>query len=113
MFSVQCVTKVNMSKQDIMWTEYTHGITVTDLEIGSNTYYYVHRDLIMICATMFQKLTAHLQPKRAIDAELVVYIASSSLSMLALLITFTVFCILPKLRATLPGKNNIHWFVLY
>ncbi|XP_045194394.2 uncharacterized protein LOC123550011 [Mercenaria mercenaria] len=99
--------KVKVSELDIPWTQSTDGLVIKDLKIPSNEYYYIDHLHIMICVETFQKIVKHLQPKRTLDAEVIVSIISSSLSILSLLITLVVFCIIPKLRALLPGKNNM------
>lgn len=99
--------KVNISKLDIYWTEAIDGLQIADLKIPSDKYYFTDRLHIMICLETFKKIVKHLQPKRNLNAEMIVSIASSSLSILSLLVTLIVFSMFSKLRTHLPGKNNM------
>jgi hypothetical protein len=99
--------KVNISKVDIPWTNDVDGLDFNTLKIPSNTYYYIDHLHIMICTEMFQKIMHHLTPERTLNAEIIVSITCSSLSILSLFVTFVVYCIIPKLRTPLPGKNNV------
>ena len=99
--------KVNLSKEDVPWTNDLDGIVFNTLKIPSNTYFFIDHLHIMICTEMFQKIVDHMTPERSFTSEVIVSIICSSLSIISLLLTFVVYCLIPKLRTPLPGKNNM------
>ncbi|KAL4224632.1 carbohydrate binding [Mactra antiquata] len=99
--------KVFVSADDIKWSDTLDGIVVDDLKINRATFYYTDDKHIMMCVDQYENLARHLLPKRSLTPEIIVSIVCNGLSITALLITVTTMAILPTLRNSLPGHNNL------
>lgn len=103
----QSCPKVNVSRHKYVWNDKSDGITIGDIEIKSSEYYHIDENHLMMCIDAFKRVISSLPPDRKLGAEAVVSVVSSGLSVVALIITAVVYCILPELRRFIPGKNNL------
>ncbi|XP_045190638.2 uncharacterized protein LOC123547531 [Mercenaria mercenaria] len=111
-FRLTTCPKVNISKLDLPWKKDTDGVSMLkgDFVIDSSEYGFVDEDHIIVCADKYKQYMVHvlqLKQKEQISMESIISIICSLLSILALCFTFFVFCFFPKLRETIPGKNNM------
>ncbi|XP_060607953.1 adhesion G-protein coupled receptor D1-like [Ruditapes philippinarum] len=86
-----------------------------NFQVNSDTFYYIESNSIMLCVEQFQEfLSRHLSKQNSSGSlsdhdfiSTVLSLICSTLSIVSLAITFIIYSILPRLRLTIPGKNNM------
>ncbi|KAL4226103.1 hypothetical protein ACF0H5_014090 [Mactra antiquata] len=104
--------QIALARNDTNWKESDNGVIIErgDFLIKNSEYYLHENGSLIICVKVYEKYMAFLSNNIngiSLSSETIVSIVSSSLSIFCLSFTLIMFTLLPRLRNSLPGKNNI------